>query len=216
MLWRVSKARPGRVLPASFIQPCISVEAAFVPPGPGWVHEIKHDGYRMQVRKDGNRVRLLTRRGYDWTSRYGWVVESVAKLKADTLTIDGEVVCAGPDGIADFATLHGRCHDHEAFVYGFDLMELDGEDLRPLPLIARKAALAKVLRRAPAGIRLVEHAAGDGQALFDAACRMGLEGIVSKKADRPYRPGPKPCSHWVKVKNKRSPAYLRFRDGLDG
>lgn len=72
----------------------------------------------MQVRKDGNRVRLLTRRGYDWTDRYGWVVEAAAKLKASSLTIDGELVCVGADGIADFATLHGRCNDADAFVYG--------------------------------------------------------------------------------------------------
>lgn len=216
MLWRVSKARPGRVLPASFIQPCISVEASKVPSGPGWVHEIKHDGYRMQVRKDGDRVRLFTRRGFDWTERYGWLVESVARLKAETLTIDGELVCAGADGIADFARLHSRCADHEVFLYGFDLLEWNGEDLRPRPLLERKAVLTKILRRAPAGIRLVDHAAGDGQALFEAACRMGLEGIVSKKIDRPYKPGPKPCSHWVKVKNRRAPAYLRVRDGADG
>jgi bifunctional non-homologous end joining protein LigD len=183
--------------------------------GDGWLHEIKHDGYRMQVRKDGNRVRLFTRRGFDWTERYGWVVESVAKLSAKTLTIDGELVVAGADGVADFARLHSRCADNEAFLYGFDLLEVDGEDLRPQPLLDRKAALAKVLRRAPAGV-LVEHADGMGQQLFEAACEMGLEGIVSKKADRPYRSGPKKCLSWVKVKNKRAPPYMRFHDGLDG
>lgn len=116
MLWRVSKARPGRVLPASFIQPCISVEAAKAPSGPGWLHEIKHDGYRMQVRKDGNRVRLFTRRGFDWTERYPRAAAAVRKLRVETVTIDAELVCADEDGVADFARLHSRCANDEAFL----------------------------------------------------------------------------------------------------
>lgn len=214
MLWRVSK--PGRLLPASFIQPCLATDAAKVPTGPGWVHEIKHDGYRMQLRKSGDRIRLFTRRGFDWTERYPWVVESAVALPAQSCTLDGEIICAGDDGIADFAKLHSRCFDHQAFYYGFDLLELDGEDLKPQPLVKRKAALAKLLRKAPAGVRLCEHDEGDGEALFQAACRMGLEGIVSKKITSPYRPGPKRCLAWVKVKNKEAPGYRRVRDGMEG
>lgn len=216
MLWRVSKSRPGRVLPASFIQPSICSEAAKVPSGDHWLHEIKHDGYRMQVRKDGDRVRLFTRRGFDWTERYPRAAAGVRKLKIESFTIDAELVVAGDDGVADFAKLHSRCADKEAFLWGFDIMEFDGADLRQVPLIDRKKTLAKILRRSKDGIHLCEHEAGDGAALFEAACKLGLEGIVSKKADSIYRPGPKKTTAWVKVKNKGAPGYLRFRDGLEG
>jgi bifunctional non-homologous end joining protein LigD len=216
MLWRASKSRPGRVLPACFIEPCIATESHKVPAGPGWIHEVKHDGYRMQVRKDGDRVRLFARRGFDWTDRYPRAVAGVRRLKVETVTIDAELVCAGPDGVADFARLHSRCFDDEAFLWAFDVMELDGADLRPLALVARKARLAKLLRRGHDGIHLCEHDEGHGAALFEAACKMGLEGIVSKRADSRYKPGPKPFDYWRKTKNKRAPGYLRFRDGLEG
>jgi bifunctional non-homologous end joining protein LigD len=212
MLWRVSK--PARRLPLGFIQPCLAIEASRVPAGPGWVHEIKHDGYRVQLRKSGDRVRLFTRRGFDWTKRYSWVTDSAAKLRAGSLTVDGELVCAGEDGIADFSRLHSRCFDHQAFLYGFDLLELDGEDWRGRPLIERKDMLAKLLRQMAPGIRYCEHDDGDGETLFRAACRMGLEGIVSKRAQSRYRSGR--CKSWVKTKNKRAPGYMRVRDGLDG
>lgn len=100
---------------------------------PCWFHEIKHDGYRMQLRKRGNRVRLFTRRGFDWTERYRWVVQSAFKLKAEDVTLDGELVCAGHDGIAEFSRLHSRRFDHEAFLYVFDLLEVGGEDWRSQP-----------------------------------------------------------------------------------
>lgn len=216
MLWRASKARPGRVLPAKFIQPSICSEGTKVPSAPGWIHEIKHDGYRMQVHKTGDRVRLYTRRGFDWTDRYPRAAAGVRKLKVETITIDAELVVADAAGVADFARLHSRCADAEAFLYAFDIMELEGADLRQTPLVARKAALSKVLGRKNDGIHLCEHHDADGPAIFEAACRLGLEGIVSKKATSIYRPGPKATSSWIKVKNKRSPAYMRFRDGLDG
>ena len=213
MLWRVS-SRFRRALPSGFIEPCLAVVADKVPRTLGWAHEIKHDGYRMQLRIASDRIRLFTRRGFDWTERYPWVSESAAALRVTSATIDGEVVCAGKDGLADFARLHSRCHDGEAFLYAFDLLECDGEDLRSLPLMERKRRLAKLLKRARKGIRLVEHDEGDGEALFRAACRMGLEGIISKKLDSRYRSGR--CKSWVKVKNQRAPGYLRVRDGMDG
>jgi ATP-dependent DNA ligase len=92
MLWRV-KAKPARLLPAKFIQPCLGVDSDKVPAGDGWIHEIKHDGYRMQVRKDGDRVRLFTRRGFDWTERYPRIVAAALKVKAASFTMDGETVC---------------------------------------------------------------------------------------------------------------------------
>lgn len=231
MLWRVKKPRPARTLPAGFIQPCLGVDADKVPTGPGWIHEIKYDGYRMQVRKDGDRVRLFTRRGFDWTDRYPRVVAAAAKIKAQSFTMDGEIVCVGQDGIADFARLHSRCFDDEAIFYAFDLMEFHGEDLKALPLIERKARLDAVWgtllgtgrrkgrptwRESGHGILPVDHDTGDGAALFRAACKMGLEGIVSKRAESRYMPGPKRCLSWRKVKNKSAPGYMRVRDGTEG
>ena len=159
-------------------------------------------------------MRLFTRRGFDWTDRYTWVVQSAIKLKAENVTLDGELVCIGKNGIADFSRLHSRCFDRQAFLYAFDLLELEGEDWRGRPLIERKDALAGVLRRGYAGIRFNEHDEGDGEALFRAACRMGLEGIVSKRAQSRYRSGR--CKSWIKTKNRRAPGYMRVRDGLDG
>lgn len=214
MLWRV-KAKPARLLPAKFVQPCLGVDSDKVPTGEGWIHEIKHDGYRMQVRKDGDRVRLFTRRGFDWTDRYPRVVAAALKVKAASFTMDGETVCIDENGVADFANLHSRCFDKEAIFYAFDLMHVDGEDLKPMPLIERKARLAKLIRR-PTGIHYVEHDADGGPDLFGAACKMGLEGIVSKRAASRYMPGPKRCQSWRKTKNKRAPGYLRVRDGMEG
>jgi bifunctional non-homologous end joining protein LigD len=120
MLCRAS--RKPRVLPTSFIQPCVASESAKVPSGPGWVHEIKHDGYRMLVRKSGDRVRLFTRNGFDWTERYPWVVEAARGLRAKDCVIDREIVVAGKDGVSGFEKLHSRCIDQHAFFKSFDLL----------------------------------------------------------------------------------------------
>jgi bifunctional non-homologous end joining protein LigD len=224
MLWRV-KAK--RNLTAKFIQPCLAVDSDKVPTGDGWIHEIKHDGYRMQVRKDADRVRLLTRRGFDWTERYPRIVAAALKIKVTSFSMDGETVCVDDNGLADFAKLHSRCFDKEAIFYAFDLMEIEGEDLKPLPLIERKAALARMLRpngtplarkrrQSEAGLHLVDHDTDGGPELFAAACKHGVEGIVSKRAASRYMPGPKRCQSWRKTKNKRAPGYTRVRDGLDG
>ena len=115
---------------------------------------------------------------------------------------------SGPDGVSDFERLHSRAYDHAAFLYAFDLLELDGEDLRPAPLDQRKARLAKLIRNS--GIALSEHTEGDGAEIFRFACEMGLEGIVSKRRDMPYRAGP--SKMWLKIKNPKSPAMLRLND----
>ena len=142
MSWRVS-ARNARPLPSGFIQPCIATESTKVPAGPGWVHEIKHDGYRMQLRKEGDRVRLFTRRGFDWTERYRRPIEAARALKARSCTIDGEMVVAGDDGISNFDMLQSRGFDDHAFMYAFDLLELEGDDLRRRPLGERKEKLER-------------------------------------------------------------------------
>jgi bifunctional non-homologous end joining protein LigD len=117
-------------------------------------------------------------------------------------------VVLGVDGVADFNALYSRQHDEEVQLYAFDVLALDGDDLRALPLSMRQTSLARLLRRRPDGIFIAPFEVGQiGPDLFRAACRMGLEGMVSKHRDRAYRGGP--CRHWVKVKNPKSPAMLR-------
>jgi bifunctional non-homologous end joining protein LigD len=193
-----------------YIPPCIPTRAYKVPAGPDWVHEIKHDGYRLQVRRDGDTVRLFTRRGYDWTGRYPAIAATAMKLRARSFTMDGEAVVCGRDGVAIFDALHRRGTVSEAMLYAFDLLELDGEDLRALPLGDRKKRLARLLARRRVGIVLSAHTAEDGATIFQHACKMGLEGIVSKRLSAPYRSGP--SRDWIKVKNPDSPAMVRHRE----
>jgi bifunctional non-homologous end joining protein LigD len=115
-----------------FILPCIPTRAAKPPAGPDWVHEIKHDGYRLQVRRERDEVRLFTRRGYDWSAGYPAILATAMQLQASSFTLDGEAVVCGPDGIAIFDALHRRGTVSEAMPYAFDLLEIDGEDLRAL------------------------------------------------------------------------------------
>jgi bifunctional non-homologous end joining protein LigD len=188
-----------RVLPVGFVEPCIPTLAAKPPSGPDWVHEIKHDGYRLMVRRDGDTVRLFTRRGHDWTDRYSAIASAAANLRAKSFTMDGEAVVTGADGVAVFDALHRRHKATNAMLYAFDLLELNGEDLRPLPLAKRKAKLARLLARKPLGIVFNEHTDEDGATVFRHACKLGLEGIVSKRLSPPYRSGP--SRDWIKMKN---------------
>jgi bifunctional non-homologous end joining protein LigD len=202
---------PRRIRTDGFVDPCIPSLSHKTPAGPGWVHEIKHDGYRLIVRRDGVTVRLFTRRGYDWTGRYPAIVSAAAKIRAQSFTLDGEAVVCGEDGVAIFDALHRHGTVREAMLHAFDLLELDGEDLRPLPLGQRKKRLARLLARVRAGIAINEHTDEDGAVVFLHACRMGLEGIVSKRVTVPYRSGP--SRDWIKIKNPGSPAMVRHREG---
>jgi bifunctional non-homologous end joining protein LigD len=199
-----------RIRTDGFVDPCIPFRAPKPPSGPDWVHEIKHDGYRLIVRRDGSAVRLFTRRGYDWTDRYPAIANAAAKLKARSFTLDGEAVVCGPDGVALFDALHRRGRVTDAILQAFDLLELDGVDYRPLPLRQRKDRLARLLARVQVGIALNEHTDAGGELVFLHACAMGLEGIVSKRLTAPYRSGP--SRDWLKVKNPDSPAMVRARD----
>jgi ATP-dependent DNA ligase len=125
--------------------------------------------------------------------------------------LDGEGVVCGADGVALFDKLHSKANDDAAFLYAFDLLEIDGEDLRPVPLELRKVRLRKVLSRRTAGIVYNEHMAGDGAVIFQHACRLGLEGVVSKRRDLPYRSGR--VKSWLKIKNPKSPGALRIEEG---
>ena len=182
-----------------------------VPDTPDWLHEVKYDGYRLRLERDGDRVRLITRGGHNWTDRYPWIVEAALKNRVKQFVIDGEAVVLGVDGIADFNALHSRRHDDEVQLYAFDILALDGDDLRGLPLSMRKTNLARLLARRPDGIFVAPFEQGEiGPDLFRAACRMGLEGLVSKRRDRPYQAGR--SKHWIKVKNRKHPAMSRVME----
>ena len=197
----------------STFQPCLPTSSKAVPATDGWLHEVKYDGYRLIVQRDGGRVRLFTRNGHDWTGRYPWSVESALQNRHQQFVIDGEAVILGVDGIADFNALHARQHDEQAQLYAFDILALDGDDLRGLPLSMRKTNLARLLRGRPDGMFVAPFEQGEiGPDLFRAACEMGLEGMVSKRADRPYRAGR--SKDWVKVKNRKHPAMHRVMDSF--
>jgi bifunctional non-homologous end joining protein LigD len=188
-----------RAVPANVPQP---------PSGDLWLHEIKHDGFGVIACKVGKRVKLYSRPGSHLTYRFPLIVEALAKLRSRSCIIDGEAVACSEDGIACFDHIRYRRHDGRVFLYAFDLIELDGEDMRRDPLAVRKATLASLLRRAAPGLRFNEHLdEEDGPFVFAHACKMGLEGIVSKRKDSPYRSGRSP--HWIKSKNPISPAVKR-------
>jgi ATP-dependent DNA ligase len=208
MLWRNSSSNRR---PPGFIEPCIPSQADKPPVGPDWVHEIKHDGYRLIVRKTADRVRLFTRRGYDWTDRFPLIREAVAGLRASALVLDGEAVCCGPDGTANFELLHSQAHNDLVFLYAFDLLELGGVDLRVEPLEERRGRLQHLMRKVVhPGIHYNEHIEGDGATIFAHACKLGFEGIVSKHRAHPYGSGL--SKSWIKVKNPKAPGVLRSRE----
>jgi bifunctional non-homologous end joining protein LigD len=197
-------------LPPGFVPPCLPIASDRGRSGPAWVHEIKHDGYRIMARRIEDRVKLYTRRGFNWADRYPQIVDSLRALRVRSVMMDGEAVWCGRDGRSDFDRLHSRAHDGAVILFAFDLIELNGEDLRPAPLGERKGKLEKLLARS-GGIRFSEHIEGDGAVIFAQACKLGLEGIVSKRRDLPYRSGR--CKAWVKIKNPASPAVLRIEQG---
>ena len=173
-----------------------------------WLHEIKHDGFRVIARKTDGRVRLYSRPGNDLTYRFPLIVEAIGRLRARSCIIDGETVACRDDGMADFNRIRYRQYDAEVFLYAFDLIELNGDDLRANPLQVRKATLASVIGRAGSGLRFNKHMDGeDGPFVFQHACKLGLEGIVSKRRDSGYRSGRSP--DWIKSKHPNAPAVKR-------
>ena len=205
---RSLRGRPDNA-PAAFIHPCQPTVASKPPSGPGWAHELKHDGYRLQIHMRDGRVRLYTMNGADWTARYPLIARETLGIPG-SLILDAEVVCLNKDGVPDFDALHDRTNDHIAVACAFDLLMRNEKDLRKRPYIERKAALRRLLPEDSA-IQYVEHALGHGEKLFKAACKLGLEGIVSKKLDAPYRSGK--TKAWIKVKNPGAPAATRAADG---
>jgi bifunctional non-homologous end joining protein LigD len=195
----------------STFAPCLPTTGKIVPVRPEWFHEVKYDGYRVIVVREDKRVRLITRNGHDWSGRFPLIVESALKNRQTHFVIDGEAVVLGIDGIPAFNTLHSRQHDDEVQLYAFDCLALDGGDTRGLPLSLRKTNLARLLARRPDGIFVAPFETGEiGPDLFRKACDFGLEGLVSKRADRPYRAGRSP--DWIKVKNRKHPAMSRVME----
>jgi bifunctional non-homologous end joining protein LigD len=187
---------------------CLPTPGKAVPAGREWFHEIKYDGYRLRLERDGERVRLITRGGYDWTRRYPRIVEAARKNRQRRFVIDGEAIIRGVDGYSDFNALHSGRQNDEVELISFDILALDGDDLRKLPLSMRKANLQRLLVRRPEGIFISDFEQGEiGPDLFRKACEFGLEGLVSKRADRPYRGGR--SKDWIKVKNRSHPAMGR-------
>jgi bifunctional non-homologous end joining protein LigD len=185
-------------------QPCLPRP---VPNGSYWIHEIKHDGFRILAEKDGSRVRLMTRQGDDCADQYPLAVAAVSALPARSCVIDNEIIVCNDDGLAVYDLLRARTHDHLAILCAFDLIGLDGADLRSTTIEDRKQRLAWLLRSAHDGIAMNRHDDGDGAMVYKDACAFGCEGIVSKRRGSPYSAGR--SSHWLRVKNPESPAAKR-------
>jgi bifunctional non-homologous end joining protein LigD len=198
--------RPKRRLPAQtltmprFRPPQLATLATTPPSGSEWLHEIKFDGYRVLAAMAGGSARLYTRTGLDWTGKFRGVAEAVAQLPARGALIDGEVVALDENGRTDFGRLQRALDGRGETLryYAFDLLELDGEDLAGLPLIERKRRLAALLSDAPDVILYSDHIIGGGREILEQTCRMGLEGIVSKRADKSYVSRRTPG--WIKSK----------------
>ena len=189
------------------LQPCLPRPAKSPPAGPGWIHEIKHDGFRILAEREGNAVTLHSRKGFDFAERFPLAAAAVGALRVRSCLIDGEAIVCDANGLAVLDLLRRGWHGAGVILCAFDLLEVDGADLRRAPIEERKAALAKLLRRPPGGIVLNEHYTGDGAMIYKHACALGCEGIVSKRLGSPYRAGRADC--WIKVKNPAAPAVTR-------
>lgn len=187
-----------------FVEPCLATLQEKPPAGEDWLHEVKFDGYRLQARLSDGKVRLLTRSGLDWSDRFGnGIVAALAALPCDAALIDGEAVALAEDGISSFSALQTALSEEKAenlVFFAFDLLHLDGQDLRAEPLLARKERLEALLQAAQpeTSLRYSEHFVEPGQTMLRHACRMGLEGVISKRTDAPYRSGR--GRDWIKSK----------------
>jgi bifunctional non-homologous end joining protein LigD len=187
--------------------PCLPRLASDPPAGPGWLHEIKHDGFRILSHREGGSVRLITRNGHDFASRFPLIIAAVAALPARSCVVDGEAIACERNGLSVFEMIRWRQHDYAVTLSAFDLLELDGEDLRREPIEVRKATLKGLLRRAQRGIAFNRHFEVDGTIVYEQACALGCEGIVSKRLGAPYRSGRN--DSWIKIKNPAAPAAKR-------
>ena len=188
---------------SGFVEPCLALLTEKPPAGDGWLHEIKFDGYRLMASFDGQGIRLLTRSGLDWTERFPEIAKSLEDFPVKSALIDGEAVIEDENGVSSFSALQEALSERKtasaAVFFAFDLLYLDGYDLREAALDDRKTVLAKLLssNRHPS-LRYSDHVVGSGQSMLEHACRLGLEGIVSKRRNAPYRSGR--YGEWAKSK----------------
>jgi bifunctional non-homologous end joining protein LigD len=204
------RTRPG----LGIIAPCLPSPAKAPLSGPGWLHEIKHDGFCILARRDSAGVRLITRNGNDFTHRFPFISMAVGKLPVRPCLIDGEAIVCDENGLALFELIRRHGALASAVHCAFDLLELDGKDLRRQPIEIRKHLVAKLLKGPHLSIVLNEHFEEDGASVYRAACQLGCEGIVSKRLGSPYRSGRSP--YWVKVKNLNSSAVKREAEEIGG
>ena len=213
----------------NFIEPALASTIEKVPSGARWLHEIKFDGYRVQVHLVNEAIKVFTRRGNDWTNRFRKVVEDAWHIGAGSAIIDGEVVVPGEHGTTDFSVLQNELKGKSTKIVlvAFDLLYLNGYDLRRLPLIERKTHLKKIIDGTD--IQLSESFEVDGKEMYEHACKVGLEGVVSKVRDSAYTSGR--GNNWVKKtcaqretliiagyaidSNKWDGVYLARRKGAD-
>jgi bifunctional non-homologous end joining protein LigD len=190
---------PEAVPEFRFISPCSPIPAKAVPAGDGWLHEVKFDGYRVQAHKVGSRVVMYSRNGQDFTDRFPSIAQLLHELPTKAAVLDGEVVASDPDGRPNFARLHVRwTRPGTIHLWAFDLLAFNGRDLRPQPLVKRQAFLQALLERFGCPAISLSEPFEDGLALLRVAEERGLEGVVSKRRDAPYRSGE--CRDWRKVK----------------
>jgi bifunctional non-homologous end joining protein LigD len=193
-------------------EPCLPSSAKAPPAGAEWIHEIKHDGFRLMARRDGSRVRLISRNGHDLTYRFPLITAAVAQLSPHSYLIDGEAIVCDENGIAVFQLIRGYRHCHAATLCAFDIIEINGQDLRREPIETRKLLLKEVLRRKQhPGIAYNRHFDVEGGVVFHHACKLGCEGIVSKRLGSQYTHGRSP--DWFKIKNPAAPALKREAEG---
>lgn len=201
--WSSRSLARDRLSPEGFIEPCQPVLSGIVPSGPDWIHELKHDGWRILARKDGDRVRLWSRNGRNWTASFPTIAAALAALPVQSCVLDGEAVAHDEDGWPDFHGLQSKAGRERAELVAFGLLMINSQDIRPWPLIERRSWLSELMEGAPAGLQFSEHLE-NGKALLKRACALNLEGIVSKRKSAPYRSGR--SNSWRKIK---CPDYMR-------
>lgn len=195
------------------VEPCVATLVDKPPKGPNWAFEVKWDGYRAALHIEPGRVRIFTRGGYDWTSRFPSIAADASNLGATTAIIDGEAVVLDEKGRSDFGLLQralgrrpGVRGPGEILLFAFDLLYLNGRDLRRLPYVERRRQLEQLLAGRDGAIRLSEEVDADGAEFFRVACELGLEGIIAKRRDMPYRIGRRP--EWLKIKCVRRDTFV--------
>jgi bifunctional non-homologous end joining protein LigD len=202
------KKRASRASPVGFIEPCLPSAADRIPIRGEWIHEIKYDGYRLMALRDGAGLRLLTRRANDWTAHFPLVANAVGALNCRSCLIDGEVVSCDESGLPVFKLLRQR--RSAKHLYAFDLLELNGRDLRQEPIEIRKDLLTRLIGADGPGLMLGRAIEEPPEIVFEHICVLGLEGIVSKRLGSRYESGRSLL--WVKTRNPNAPAIIRLSE----